>query len=255
MNVKYVTGGDLKISDHTKDIPAPRIKVGYCTSSGDGNAGQCVYMVDKPISPNLVDGTHTWAELIDLVQGKYQVPTSPYKSDAYCVSAWIADAAYMNDLSFGTEYYSSDSNSLCAAYVSPPPPDLCYINAGNNPITVDFGAVERFDIGIRLGSDSDVNHSLTVNCQGENTHKIDVKLDMTPTSWSSGQIATSNPALGVSISVDGKQLKNNDSFTMSVNGSNTTDLAFSLLRNPDSKPTDIATGSFHASATLIVTEP
>lgn len=77
---------------------------------------------------------------------------------------------------------------------------------------------------------------------------------MTPTSWSSSQLATSNPMLGVQVTVDGAPVKLGNSFTMRVQGQDSKTLGFSVLRNPSVSGHDIATGDFTASGTVIVSE-
>ncbi|QGH61587.1 fimbrial protein [Serratia proteamaculans] len=141
--------------------------------------------------------------------------------------------------------YASNNSSL--------EPSSCTVTAGN-PLNVEFGNVERLDIGTAAGT-HDVLKSLAIKCQGTDAHSINVKLSMTPTSWSTSQIATSNTDLGVSVSTGDKTLSNNDSFDMAIKGSSTADLTFSLLRNPKTKAAAVATGAFTASATLIVSEP
>jgi type 1 fimbria pilin len=181
----------------------------------------------------MVDGSHPWIETVSMATGTFRMPavTVPDLGYGYCVSAWVRRSA-----------------GLCSGDAPPPPPpNLCYVNSGN-PVEVAFGNVERMDIGTSPGGAYDRQKALTVNCMGTGTHGINVRLNMSPTNWSSSQIATSNGALGVSVSADGKTLSNNDSFNLSVNGSTTSTLTFSLLRDPNKTATEIATGAFNASA-------
>lgn len=96
--------------------------------------------------------------------------------------------------------------------------------------------------------------ALTLACTGTSAHDFNVKLNMTATSWSTSQLATSNPDLGVQVTVGGTAAKLGESFAMKVTGSGSTTLGFSVLRNPASKALDIATGDFSASGTLVVSE-
>ncbi|MEH0872676.1 fimbrial protein [Serratia liquefaciens] len=215
-------------------------------------------MKSPDIGSNMVDGSHPWIETVSMATGTFRMPavTVPDLGYGYCVSAWVRRSAGTGDaLSWGYNYYSNTDYALCSGDAPPPPPpNLCYVNSGN-PVEVAFGNVERMDIGTSPGGAYDRQKALTVNCMGTGTHGINVRLNMSPTNWSSSQIATSNGALGVSVSADGKTLSNNDSFNLSVNGSTTSTLTFSLLRDPNKTATEIATGAFNASASLIVTEP
>lgn len=135
----------------------------------------------------------------------------------------------------------------------PPTPisNSCKVTT-NSPINIEFGNVERSEISASEGTE--ISTSLGISCTGTSSHTFNVKLNMSPTSWSTKQIRTSNTSLGVSLSANGTQLANNSSFKMNVNGSSSQELDFYLLRSPLVDPVQIATGSFKASATLIVTE-
>lgn len=117
---------------------------------------------------------------------------------------------------------------------------------------ISFGTVERMDIPTTGGTEK--TKALTLSCLGAKTHDFSVKLNMTSTSWSTSQLATSNPDLGVQVTVAGTAAKLGDSFAMKVTGSGSTTLGFSVLRNPATKALDIATGDFSASGTLVVSE-
>ncbi|NWA20851.1 fimbrial protein [Serratia liquefaciens] len=257
--ITYNNGGNLLINKNRRFPGVPSmVVVGYCNKSSGGLAGHCDYMKSTDIGSNMVDGSHPWIETVSMATGTFRMPavTVPDLGYGYCVSAWVRRSAGTGDaLSWGDNYYSDSDYALCSGDAPPPPPpNLCYVNSGN-PVEVAFGNVERMDIGTSPGGAYDRQKALTVNCMGTGTHGINVRLNMSPTNWSSSQIATSNGALGVSVSADGKTLSNNDSFNLSVNGSTTSTLTFSLLRDPNKTATEIATGAFNASASLIVTEP
>ncbi|NTX79556.1 hypothetical protein FCL49_11665 [Serratia proteamaculans] len=128
---------------------------------------------------------------------------------------------------------------------------ICRMTTGE-PINVNFGQVERGEISTTGATEQ--TKAFTLSCVGSETHDFSVKLNMTPTSWSTSQLATSNPDLGVQVTVGGTVAKLGESFAMKVTGSGSTTLGFSVLRNPKTKALDIATGDFSASGTLVVSE-
>lgn len=129
--------------------------------------------------------------------------------------------------------------------------DNCTVTTTDN-WNIAFGNVERSDISTTSGTEK--TKDLTLACTGTTAHDFSVKLNMTPTSWSTSQLATSNPDLGVQVTVAGTAAKLGESFAMKVTGSGSTTLGFSVLRNPKTKALDIATGDFSASGTLVVSE-
>jgi minor fimbrial subunit len=112
--------------------------------------------------------------------------------------------------------------------------------------------VDRSEIPTTSGTEK--TKDMTLACTGATAHDFSVKLNMTPTSWSTSQLATSNPDLGVQVTVGGVAAKLGDSFAMKVTGSGSKTLGFSVLRNPKTKAMDVATGDFSASGTLVVSE-
>lgn len=153
---------------------------------------------------------------------------------------------------WGINYSYSPGVVMCSVPVNRAVPDTCSVSTPS--IDVAFEPIERSDIGTTAPTRTDVTKILSLSCTGTSTHNFSLKLNMTPASWSNSQIATSNSALGVSISKDGTILSNGTAFDMSVSGAGTAALSFSLLKNPTVASSDIATGDFTASATLIVTE-
>lgn len=117
---------------------------------------------------------------------------------------------------------------------------------------ISFGNVERMEIPTSGGTEQ--TKELKLSCLGKNTHDFSVKLNMTATSWSTSQLVTTNPDLGIAVSVGGTAAKLGESFKMKVTGSGSKTLGFSVLRNPKTKALDVATGDFTASGTLVVSE-
>ncbi|MFS7243195.1 fimbrial protein [Serratia proteamaculans] len=130
--------------------------------------------------------------------------------------------------------------------------ESCSVGVPTPNWDIQFANLERGLIPITGGQEE--KKDLTLSCTGSRTHDFNVKLNMTPTSWSSSQLATSNPMLGVQVTVDGAPVKLGNSFTMRVQGQDSKTLGFSVLRNPSVSGHDIATGDFTASGTVIVSE-
>ena len=242
---------------------APKVFLGYCPKTGNGMAGDgCRYLASANIAPDKLKlGGWYWVDYYPVFVGSFQIPIITERSSAsdYCIAAWIATHSVQGGggywLSYGEPTIYKGNETPCVGNAPPPPPvDLCYVNSGN-PISVDFEQVERSGISTNKDGTSGISKSISVTCLGTGAHTINVRLNMIATSWSASQIATSNTALGVSLTHAGQELKNGDSFNMHVQGSATQSFGFSLLRDPSKATTEIATGTFHASATLIVTEP
>lgn len=208
-------------------------------------------------TPAAYSGNARWSDYIGLYHGTWVIPEKSLRPGYnYCIVAFLT--AGPSDprsvfLNYGENTYRQRYS--CVGYAPPPPPpELCSVNGGNQ-INIDFGSVERSEIKMVQGGGNDENKIITVTCQGKNEHQINLRLNMTPVSWSDSLIGTDNNALGISVFADGIQLKNNHDFLLPVNGSSSVILKFSLLRDPNKSVRDIATGPFHASASLIVSEP
>ncbi|CAI0731289.1 Uncharacterised protein [Serratia quinivorans] len=141
---------------------------------------------------------------------------------------------------------------LCGTAHEPPTsPDHCMVMSQSD-WDISFGNVERMDIPTSGGTEQ--TKALKLSCLGTKAHDFSVKLNMTPTSWSTTQLVTTNPDLGIAVSVGGTAAKLGESFKMKVTGSGSKTLGFSVLRNPKTKALDVATGDFTASGTLVVSE-
>lgn len=263
ITIKYRHGGETDVGSepYAGNYGTPQARLGYCPKRGEMAGSGCQYLNvhDVPVS-KLKSGSWTWNDYIGSFTGTFTLPSKPSSSNTeYCVAAWISTFSIslggQNWLSFGESMRYSGGESPCVGFAPPPPPpELCYVNSGQ-AIDVSFGQVERSSIGVNSGGSSDVPSSISISCMGTKSHSLSLSLKMTPASWSDSQIATSNKALGVALIHDGQQMRNGSSFNMTVQGSSTKSLQFSLLRDPNKNAEDISTGNFNASATLIVSEP
>lgn len=153
---------------------------------------------------------------------------------------------------WGVNYTYSPGAVMCSVPLNRVVADTCSVST--QTLDIDFGQIERSEIGTTSGGTNDQKKSVSLSCTGSATHNFSLKLNMTPVGWSTSQIATSNAALGISVQESGVILNNGDSFTLSVAGSGSTELTFSVLKNPSIANSAIVTGDFSASATLIITE-
>lgn len=148
--------------------------------------------------------------------------------------------------------YTSTNAPPCANSLLPPvTPDNCTVTTSDQ-WDISFGNVERSQIPTVSGKEE--QKDITLVCTGGNKHDFNIKLNMTPTSWSSSQMVTSNPMLGIQVTVDGVPVTVGNSFTMSAQTQSSKTLGFSVLRNPAVAGQNIATGGFNASGTLVITE-
>ncbi|MGG8041380.1 fimbrial protein [Klebsiella aerogenes] len=260
VTVKYISGGN-NLTGKPTWVAETGIVLVYCPTPDGHNIPStvpCRALHTTPVKGN-TEGV-PWSNWIGAVTGVFHIPVDvPMTNGLRCIAAYLSDGDGKGNKwarAFGTSTPST-FNSTCSGYAPPPPPpDYCYINGGN-PISVQFGNVERSDISTNPGGTGTIRKNINLSCVGNGDHTINIKLNMTPTSWSNSQIHTSNGALGVSVSENGRMLTADESFNIHINGNNSLshELVFSLLRNPGAKVTDITTGTFNASASLIITQP
>jgi minor fimbrial subunit len=152
----------------------------------------------------------------------------------------------------GAEWSTNYYGYACGNSKLPPStPDNCGVTTAG-PWDIQFGNLERGDIPVTGGVEK--TKDLTITCTGDKQHDFSVKLSMSPTTWSTTQLMTSNDDLGVQVTVGGGATKLGSAFSMSVKNKGSETLGFSILRNPKVGGMSISTGAFTASGTLIVTE-
>lgn len=144
-------------------------------------------------------------------------------------------------------------SSVCSETIPPTPTASCKINGGSD-INVGFGQLERTDIGMGIGGEHVVQKIFTISCDDSNTHNFSVRMNMSPASWNIQAIQADKTNVGVITQWNGTVMANGATQNMAVNGSASATLKFTPVR-PDSVSSDqISTGTFSASATLIVTQ-
>lgn len=138
---------------------------------------------------------------------------------------------------------------------TPPPPDTsCTINNGN-ALSVNLNTVDRAQLPTVPGSGSMRHLQVPVDCTGGNV-TVNMKLNYTPIILTAGQVVKSSAnGLGVSIVYNSKLLSSTDITPVTfLKGSNTLDLAFQAVRDPNVEIKDVPTGAFTASAVLVMTQ-
>ncbi|WP_449545457.1 fimbrial protein [Lelliottia amnigena] len=162
----------------------------------------------------------------------------------------------------GGGQYTLSTNPVCTAMYPPLPPEppapptSCTIN-NSQTLNVNLGTLERDSLPTDPASNSvSTKHvQVPVYCTG-GAVSVNMKIQYAPlTIGGKSIIQSSTDGLGVAISYAGNPLSPSDNRSMNfVVGSNSFDLAFTAVRDPNTKVGDVATGSFTANATLIMTQ-
>lgn len=131
-----------------------------------------------------------------------------------------------------------------------PLPVVCQIN-GSTAIEVDFGDIDNTKIS-RDGSRYVKTVPLQYRCNTPVTQNISINLAAAPAAFSADIIGSSLPEdIGVMVKYNGAQVKPNGKFnTTLVNGRGQDELQVAPVINDATKS---VTGSFTASATLVMT--
>lgn len=212
--------------------------------AGDCRSGQSTRQVSEGAGWSCIPG-EAWSACMNRAVGSPPIMEGPFVGSENGACLIFRD---QNGAEWSTNYYGYACGN---SKLPPPTPENCAVKSVGN-WDIAFGNLERSEISDTASSEK--TKDLTLTCTGSQTHDFSVKLNMTPTSWSSSQLATSNPDLGVQVTVGGVAAKLGESFTLKVPGAESKTLGFSVLRNPKTRAQDIATGDFSASGTLVVSE-
>lgn len=167
--------------------------------------------------------------------------------------AKLVSACYYLVASTGQVYGLSPG---CGTPLPPPaPPIACTINNGNT-FSVNFGEIDRTTLPTKPGGEKKLNKEIPVICTGGDV-TMNMKVSYIPVSMNGTElIKTSTDGLGVAISYNGQTLTTTDTKEIGLlEGSNTLLIGFEALRNSAIAAENIATGTFTASATMIMTQP
>lgn len=181
-------------------------------------------------------------------------------SDVTMLSAF--DRGYLcvklKSIDYGTTFSIPGSYACAGDSPLPPTPPVkptsCTLN-NSSDLSVPLGTVERSEIVTTPGTGAVKNVEIPVTCTGGDV-SVNMQLSYTPISVSGQNVVKSSTnGLGVSIIYGSKVLSPTDITALSfIEGSNTLDLGFEVVRDPTVTIGDIPTGDFTASATMIMTQ-
>ncbi|MEZ6874682.1 fimbrial protein [Enterobacter sp. KBR-315C3_2022] len=130
----------------------------------------------------------------------------------------------------------------------------CSVMSGST-FNVDLGQIERGDIVSGGTSSQTVRKDFNIVCDAAHAVDFDVKMSLMSPSWNNKAIKTNNDNLAVEMRWNGNAVANGDSQKISVtNGSITVPLSFTPVKPASVSYENISTGTFSASATMILTQ-
>lgn len=131
---------------------------------------------------------------------------------------------------------------------------VCNLQSGDS-LDVALGQIERGDMVSNGTSAQTVTKNVVISCDGTGPVNFEAKMSAVPASWDNNAIKTSNVNVGVETRWDGSIITNGNTRTFSVtNGSIMIPLSFTPVRPSTVTPDQVSTGTFSASATLIITQ-
>jgi type 1 fimbria pilin len=176
-------------------------------------------------------------------------PLDPYQSQ-------YIDYCYTMVDDQGNEFAPGDCGGAAPLPPDPPaPPTSCTIN-GSNALNVNLDTVERSALPTSADYSSMTSYSIPVVCTGGVDVSVTFKLNYTPITMNGTEsVKSTSNGLGVAIGYDNKILATTDVTPVTfISGSNELDLNFQAVRDPAVALEDIPTGSFSASAVLVMTQ-
>lgn len=159
---------------------------------------------------------------------------------------------------FGKTWSSSDPTSCEDASELPETPATCYLNYGD-VLDIDFGMLERRNISTvpASGTSGNVKKTFPVLCTRDAGVTVKTTLQFTPLTVNGNEVvSTSTSNLGVAIFYNGKLVGPTSTPVTETFETGYTDreLEFQAIRNPDVALKDIPSGTFTASAVMVMTE-
>ncbi|MDI7383819.1 fimbrial protein [Cronobacter dublinensis] len=150
----------------------------------------------------------------------------------------------------------------CSGYtpippIPPAPTVSCTIN-NSGALSVDFGSLERTSLPTVPGTGQIQSKQIPVVCtssSSSSTINMSMKVNYTSITVSGTQvIKTSSNGVGVSVLYNNQVLASGSAKNIVFNtGSNSLTLGFEAVRNPTVSVGDVPTGSFSASAVMVMT--
>ncbi len=154
------------------------------------------------------------------------------------------------------EWTTTGASRTCiGAHTFPTAPALCSLNFGED-LDVPLGTLERRDITTSVGSSAGIKRNIAVLCARDSGITVKMTFQYMPVNVGGQQLVkTSTDGLGVAITYNGKVISPSDSILLSYGaGYSWLALGFEAVRDPNVKASEIKTGGFNASATVIMTE-
>ncbi|TDS84892.1 type 1 fimbria pilin [Rahnella sp. BIGb0236] len=157
----------------------------------------------------------------------------------------------------GREWKTGDVWDCADGRALPLQPVTCSINAGS-ALEVSLGDVDRNVLkpGVIKGSATNILKSVAVICNGDLSATLTTKFEFTPmVSGGQQSVKTGTTGLGVGIIYNGAVVNTTDEYTATyAPGSTTVNLEFGAVRDNNVLARGIATGTFTASAVMIMTQ-
>lgn len=135
-----------------------------------------------------------------------------------------------------------------------PPTASCTLNDGNN-LDVSLGTLERDTLPTVPGTGKNKHYQIPVECKNADQVMMNMQVTYTPiTIGGSDVISSSANGLGVYVTYNNSTISPSDVIPVTfTSGSNILDLAFGAVRDPNVETKNIPTGTFSASAVLVLT--
>lgn len=175
----------------------PTLQVCSGAIAGDCKSGQSTRSVGEGTGWSCIPG-EAWSACMNRAVGTPAVLEGQFMGSENGACLIFRD---QKGAEWSTNYYGYACGN---SKLPPPTPDNCAVTSSEN-WDIAFGNLERSDISGTSGSEK--TKDLTLTCTGTQPHDFSVKLNMTPTSWSTSQLATSNSDLGVQVTVGGVAAK------------------------------------------------
>lgn len=181
------------------------------------------------------------------------------KSGYYATCYTLVDSKGINYTSFGPNSCSSLYNGNYQPLPQESQSLKCSLEGGN-AIDVSLGDIDRSKIGTVPGSTEGISKKISMTCTGQGSGNFNYTFNYTPISVGDNQLISTSSAghgstsgLGVALFMNGALVKPNVAIARTYStGTQTETLKFEPIRDPAKPATYISTGSFTASAVLII---
>lgn len=137
-------------------------------------------------------------------------------------------------------------------------PSNCTINYGQS-ISVHFNDTDRDDLTnsyLSAPASNTVTKNIPFSCDDNDTHQFQASLVFDGANWSgSDTVKTSNSNVGVNVLWNGQMMTAGKRINFSFGSYGSSTMSFTMVKNSGVTNDQVSTGSFTASATLILNTP